>query len=267
MKEEALSLAAGFDDPVRRLNVLREYVQAFVLRVLHEQEAFSSIAFVGGTALRFLENLPRYSEDLDFSTHDPGGYRPESWLKKIKTELGLAGFDCAVTWNGRKPVNVAWVRLASLREEAGLSHRAEHKLSVKLEIDTNPPAGARLVRAVVRRHMVFALCHHDLPSLMAGKVRALLTRSYPKGRDWFDLMWYRAHRPPIEPNLDLLRNALDQTPGEDRVDAGRWRDLLVERLAGIDTTELLRDVGPFLERPRDRAHFTREHLLDALAIE
>ena len=56
-----------FDDPVRRLNSLREYLQAFIMRSLHESEASRAIAFVGGTALRFLEDLPRFSEDLDFS--------------------------------------------------------------------------------------------------------------------------------------------------------------------------------------------------------
>ena len=105
MRDEALALASGLDDPVRKKNVLREYVQAFALRSLHEREAFRSMAFVGGTALRFLWNLPRYSEDLDFSLVEPGGYDPVDWLRKLKSDLALAGFDASVTFNARRTVN------------------------------------------------------------------------------------------------------------------------------------------------------------------
>lgn len=52
MKEEALALVAAIEDPTRGLNLLREYLQAFALRSLHESEVFTRIAFVGGTALR-----------------------------------------------------------------------------------------------------------------------------------------------------------------------------------------------------------------------
>ena len=53
MKEQALSLVQGMDDPDQALNRLREYLQALALRSLHESEAFRPLAFVGGTALRF----------------------------------------------------------------------------------------------------------------------------------------------------------------------------------------------------------------------
>ena len=54
VKEEALSLVSDVPDPARRLNLLREYVQACVLRSLHESEAFLSLSFVG----RFGASIP-----------------------------------------------------------------------------------------------------------------------------------------------------------------------------------------------------------------
>jgi len=260
LKDEALALVAAIDDPARKLNLLREYVQAFVLRSLHESEAFSSLAFVGGTALRFLENLPRFSEDLDFSLEQPKLYAPERWLAKVRRELQLAGFDSRVTFNSRKTVNVSWIRIAGLPRDAGLSKRPEQNLSIKLEIDTRPPAGAEVLRTVVTRHMTFVLCHYTLSSLMAAKLHALLTRPYAKGRDWFDLIWYRGRRPPTEPNLGLLQSALDQTRGTGRVAANRWRAHLQDRLTRTDVAELARDVRAFLERPADRTLLTRENL-------
>jgi len=70
VKDEALALAAETSSPAQKLNILREFVQALTLRSLHESEAFVNLAFVGGTALRFVYSLPRFSEDLDFTLLD-----------------------------------------------------------------------------------------------------------------------------------------------------------------------------------------------------
>jgi predicted nucleotidyltransferase component of viral defense system len=260
MRDAALEVAREKVDPAQKLNVLREYVQASVLRSLHESEAFLCLSFVGGTALRFLFNLPRFSEDLDFSLETPAGYEPAHWMAKAKRDLVAAGFDVSASWNDRKTVHVAWFRFAGLLKQAGLSGMAAQKLSIKLEVDTRPPAGADTVTDIVNRHMIFAVRHHDLPSLMAGKIHALLVRSYPKGRDWYDGLWYRAQRPPVEPNLALLQNALDQTEGEGRYDAKKWRELIGKRLENLDATVLRDDVAPFLERPEDLQWLELAHL-------
>lgn len=92
MKEQALEIVANIADPGEKLNRLREYLQAFALRSLHESEAFQCLSFVGGTALRFLYNLPRFSEDLDFSLEKAQNYVPEKWLSKLRRDLEFSGF-------------------------------------------------------------------------------------------------------------------------------------------------------------------------------
>jgi predicted nucleotidyltransferase component of viral defense system len=99
VKSDALRLAESAPDPVAAGNLIREYVQASILRSLHESRAFESLSFVGGTALRFLYNLPRFSEDLDFSLETPERYAPENWLKKLKRDLGFQGFDATISLN------------------------------------------------------------------------------------------------------------------------------------------------------------------------
>ena len=155
MKEESLALIEGMTDTGQARNRLREYLQAFALRSFHESEAFRAVAFVGGTALRFLHNLPRFSEDLDFSLVSEAGYAGRDWMAKLKRDLVFAGFTPEVTWNDRKTVHTGWVRLAGLLHEAGLSGHPAEKLSIKVEIDTRPPAGAHCERRVVTRHLTF----------------------------------------------------------------------------------------------------------------
>lgn len=260
MKEQALELARGVGDPGDSLNRLREYLQALVLRSLHEAEAFRPLAVVGGTALRFLHNLPRFSEDIDLSLVSTTGYAGKEWMMKVKRDLTLAGFAPEITWNERSPVHVGWIRLSGLLHEAGLSAMRAEKLAIKLEVDTRPPIGSHCQRHIVTRYVTFLLQHYDLPSLLAGKLHAAITRKYAKGRDWYDLIWYLSQRPPIEPNLELLQNAVDQTQGKDTYDARSWRTVVQSRLNALDMRLIQRDVQPFLERRQDAALLTRENM-------
>lgn len=265
MKERAIVLAQHLESPAEKLNILREYLQAFVMRSLHESEAYTCLSFVGGTALRFAFKLPRFSEDLEFSLENPAGYAPVRWMEKLKRNLTLAGFDTAISWNDRKIVHTAWIKVAGLLKDVGLSAMTDQNLSIKLEIDSCPPAGAESVRTVINRHLMFAVRHHCLPSLMAGKVHALMTRKYSKGRDWYDLLWYLGHRPSTEPNPLLLQNALDQTQGMGTFRAADWRDMLLEKVRGLDFSKLGKDVEPFLERPQDAHLLTAAHFQSLLS--
>ncbi len=259
MKTEVLTLARKTPDPMDRLNIMREYLQARVLRSLHESQVFESLAFVGGTALRFLYNLPRYSEDLDFSLESKAGYTPLPWMRKLKRDLTYQGYDASVSWNEKTSVNVAWIGFTGIMKEAGLSGQSVEKLSIKIEIDTNPPVGATLQSTLVNRHTIFALRHYDLPSLMAGKVHALLAaRPYVKGRDWYDLLWYRSRRPPEEPNLPLLEAALAQSGIHYD---GDWRGALLRRIAELDFNGIANDVEPFLEHHEEARLLTAENLI------
>lgn len=274
MKSEALLLVENVSDPALKLNLLREYLQAFILRSLHESNAFDSLSFVGGTALRFLHGLPRFSEDLDFSLEQPKGYALQLWLDKIKRDLTFANFQIEVPLaNDRKTVHTAWVRTSELLKEAGLAAVPQQKLSIKLEIDTKPPAGATLETTLVNRQflatppgsiavnrqLMFALRHHDLPSLFAGKIHAMSTRDYLKGRDWYDLVWFRTLRiPRIEPNYVLLQNALHQTGANWQ--AKQWTEQLRVKLDALDFKALRADVTSFLEHQADAALLTKANI-------
>jgi len=100
--------------------------------------------------------------------------------------------------------------------------------------------------------------------LLAGKIRAVLTRQFTKGRDWYDLLWYLAKRPPLEPNLAFLEQALAQEPALfSGQTATEWRSLIMQKLHTLDWTAVTRDVQPFLEHPGD-IHQMSKPLLEQL---
>jgi hypothetical protein len=152
----------------------------------------------------------------------------------------------------------------------GLAHRRAHlacSLFPRTAARRRPPAGARCEKRIVTHEVSFLVQHYDLPSLFAGKLHAALQRTYTKGRDWYDVMWYLSRRPPVAPNILLLENALAQTAGGRAVQAARWKSLLRARLAVFDFAAVATDVQPFLEDPRDAALLTRENLLGCLDAE
>lgn len=259
MKQQALAIVSGITNPSDKLNLLREYLQAFTLRSLHESEAFTSLSFVGGTALRFLYNLPRFSEDLDFSLDSKANYDPEKWLAKLKRDLEFAQFEATLTWSTKTTVHNGWIKIKGLLKEAGLSGHADQAISIKWEIDTRPPVGATTETQVVNRHFLLALRHHDLPSLMAGKIHALGCRTYIKGRDYYDLLWYRGRTPPAVPNLTLLQNAVDQTE-KNPWKATDWKKILLDKFAATDFKTVVKDVERFLEHPEETGYLTQELL-------
>jgi len=254
MKEELLAQALRVTDIVERTNVARQYLQRQILAALAVSGAFQSLAFVGGTCLRFFHDLRRYSEDLDFSVETAEGYEPLKWMESIRLELVHQGFQPEVSWRTRHAVDFGWVKLSGLQYELGVAGTRDQRLSIKLEADRNPPAGARCQTTALTSPRLMAVRHYDVSSLMAGKINAVLSRPYAKGRDWYDLLWYLARR--IEPNPTLLNHGLAQTRSVYCSEARNWREGVASRLSSLDWNSVVRDVRPFLEDSAELKAFT-----------
>lgn len=260
MKEVVRQILASAPDITRRRNLLREYLQARLLQILQEEGAFLEWAFLGGTALRFLYALPRFSEDLDFSAHGPAETgRFGARLRKIKQRFSAEAYGVDLRVSEHKVVQSAFVHFRGLPHELELSPHPSETISIKLEVDTQPPEGAGMETSLVRRHVLLNLLHYDQASLLAGKLHALLVRRYTKGRDLYDLVWYLADPSWPEPNLEFLNAALAQTQWSGpKLDAHNWRQVIWEKLAGINWSQAAEDVRPFLERQEEMALITSE---------
>ncbi len=249
-----------------RRNRMREYLQSRILLFLQDRGAFTNWAFVGGTALRFLFRLPRYSEDLDFSLRTAGeDARFPELMESVARDFNAETYRVYVKTKTRTTVASALVKFSGLLYEMGISPHKDEALAVKVEIDTHPPAGAETTTSIVRRFDMIHILHYDRASLLAGKLHAVLSRKYTKGRDLFDLAWYLSDVEWPAPNIVLLDNALQQTgwPGP-AVTAAHWRKIVAEKLEGVDWNQARLDVSPFVERERDADFVSRDAILSML---
>jgi len=249
MKDYLIDLVQQAPSPMQGRNTAREYLQARILAVLQRAGAMIPLAFHGGTALRFLFSHGRYSEDLDFALEgDRQHFDFQSYLQAIRSELMLEGYSLELKVNDQKTVQSAFIRFPGLLYDLQLSGLRSEKLAIKLEVDTKPPVGAVLSTSVVRRFVVLQIQHHDRASLLAGKLHAILQRSYTKGRDIFDLLWFLSDPTWPPPNLVMLNNALAQTNRQGgEITGENWRTLVGARLRQLDWDNIQTDVSAFLE--------------------
>jgi len=256
-----ISLVTGRPAGVDGTNLMREYLQATVLASMQAARSLRPLAFHGGTCLRFIYRIARFSEDLDFALERPEfGFRFSEMIAGVIRDLTGQGYVVRATVNDEAAVRKAFIGFVGAEYEAGLSPHADKVFRIKIEVDSKPPAGAVLeTTGLVSFEHRLRLQHHDLPSLFAGKLAAVLQRQYTKGRDLYDLLWYLEDVRRPTPNVEMLVNALRQTdPSIGAIDEGMWPALAIERLSGVDWNAARADVERFLERPSEIESLTYE---------
>ena len=236
-------------------NVLQELMQHFVLAALSRAGLFSEAAFHGGTCLRILFGMNRFSEDLDFLLRQPTpDFAWAPYLEKTRRDCEEEGivFEAQDRSDAGRAVRKAFLKTDSVGQLLTLtlpySRNPRRKIKIKLEIDTNPPAGSHFQTGYITFPQTAAITTQTLESGFATKSHALLCREYTKGRDWYDFLWYISKA--TVPDFGLLGNALDQVgpwAGRKlRVTGGWYVDSVRQRIEEIDWDVARADVSRFV---------------------
>lgn len=267
-------------DADSRYEALRETLQEVILLGLYDAGFFNEAAFYGGTALRILHDLPRFSEDLDFSLLkvDPD-FNLRLYKEAIITAVNSFGFDVTMEFKEKaveSDITSAFVKGNTIKNLININVPADiayqfHKdqtIKIKLEIDVNPPLSFTTEQVLKLRPRAFTIRAFTLPCLYAGKVHAILCRTWgnrPKGRDWYDLVWYVAHG--VELDLLHLQARLAQSCKylesqkiviPDTLNERNIKELLLERVASVDISKAKLDVAPFIQDVRELALWSPE---------
>lgn len=249
----------------KNVNALREILQQLALLGLWRSKFFERAAFYGGSALRILYGLERYSEDLDFSllTADRT-FSLNRYGSALKQEL--AGFGFEVSFEPRQQVRRTAVESAFIktntleqmivieadRQLLGGIHPSQ-KLKIRLEVDVDPPDGFSTEFVPVLQPIPFGVRVYKLPDLFAGKMHALLCRKWRnrvKGRDWYDFVWYIANYPRLHlSHLERrMRQSGDYVHDED-LTPKKFKQILRDTVHGLNIDNARSEVEPFVPDP------------------
>ena len=252
-----------FTNDKDKYNYLREYLQLLILQILDEKGCFRNIAFLGGTALRILYDLKRFSEDLDFSLINTENYSFANIMKSIERELRLKNFDVTIRYKDHKTVASAFIKFNNILHQTNLTSLKDQKLLVKFEVDQKPPEGFKTEFTMINNEFLIGITHFDLPSLFAGKIHALLCRKYAKGRDYYDLTWYLTKN--IAPNYTLLNKSMEQTEQHKfNLTKKTLHVNLIKLIEQTDFAHIKKDIEPFLENPKEIRFFEKDVFLTLL---
>jgi len=247
------------------LNALKEITQEIALCALDRAHFFNKAAFQGGSCLRIVHGLNRFSEDLDFILFKPDNtFAWEPFLKSLQLEFKLYSleFDVIDRSQADRAVKMAFLKESSFGKVFVFTHPRgssdKQTIKIKLEIDTNPPAGSEFEKHFINFPYAFSIVSQDLPSLFASKCHALLCRPFIKGRDWFDFVWYVSKK--IVPNYAHLTQAIDQEGPWKKQNITVTKSWLIEAL-----TEKIEKID-WVNAKRDAENFLREQERESLKV-
>ena len=261
---------------------LREILQEIVLLGLSRAGFFEHALFYGGTALRILYGLDRFSEDLDFSLISPDeNFDLSVYEETVIEALHSFGFEVTIQMkNSDSAIKSAFLKgntsqhLLNIEapEEIVKTFGQGRLVKIKFEVDTQPPPNFESEKKILLVPSPFSIHVMTPPSLFAGKMHAILCRNWasrPKGRDWYDLVWYIANGYELDVkhlNARLKQNcAWQESQGltiDKDIDEQYIIELLKKRIADLDITAAKRDVEVFLSDKRVIDIWSKDFFMD-----
>jgi predicted nucleotidyltransferase component of viral defense system len=244
-------------------NALKEIIQEITLLGLWRSKYFEKAAFYGGSALRILYGLDRFSEDLDFSLLKKNkNFSLNKYCKAIEIELKSFGFSVTIEKKKKSVdsnIDSAFIKAGTLQnmimiDTPKLTTQRIHprkKMKIRIEVDVDPPQDFQVEAKYLFHPLPFSVNTYVQPDLFAGKLHAVLCRSWGnrvKGRDWYDLVWYVSR--DISVHLKHLENRMGQTGNLKKgiyLTEKMLKEMLLEKVKTINFDKAKKDVENLLK--------------------
>lgn len=249
-----------------KLNAVHEVMQQVALGGLYNGGFFNKAAFYGGTCLRIFHGLDRFSEDMDFSllATDPG-FRLDPYFEAITTEFAALGQSIDITTKektAQSTIQSAFLKSDTAQYDIHLGR--DRKIKIKIEVDTTPPLGFSTEQKLLLQPFSFYTNCFTLPDLFAGKMHALIYRSWKnrvKGRDWYDFEWYVRKNVAMDFRHFCERAYQFGSEEPGTLTPDRFRAILKDKIKETDIRQVKDDVMPFIKEQNKLNIWSTEYFL------
>ena len=212
--------------------MLKEYLQLLILDYLASTTYIGKMAFIGGTNLRLIQGIDRFSEDLDF---DCKGLTEEEFISMTDSVLLFLRHNNinVETRDMRNPKLTAFRRNFFFPEmlfSLGLTGHREERLLLKIEAQDQGVSYQPEIASINKMGFFFNVLVPPVDVLCAMKFAAILSRQ--KGRDFYDAIFLLSK---AKPNIDFLKARTGISSIQE------LKDALTERMKDIDLNHKMRD--------------------------
>lgn len=186
--------------------MLKEYIQLMILDFLSTSPYIQKVVFIGGTNLRLVKGIDRFSEDFDF---DCKNFSQDDFTKMtddILSFLRRSGLRAETRDKANDKLKAFRRNLyfPELLFELSLSGYREERFLIKVESQDQEYEYKPHIVNIKRAGFFFPFSVPPDSILCAMKLSALLTRQ--KGRDFYDAMFLLGQ---TEPDYEYLATKRD----------------------------------------------------------
>lgn len=201
---EILGFAQGYGlPPEKKRAILREYLQTKILSLIYRERISQNLFFVGGTALRLLRGLDRFSEDLDFDAVGIPSHQLRLLIDIVIHRLQQEDIDVELYQNNTRQKSYFELHFPSLLAQLQLSPNVNEKLMIKLDIESFWGGQKKETVFVNRYGFLATIVTKSLDQMTVEKLAAYLRRAETQPRDLYDLVWLLSRG--IKPDLNFAK--------------------------------------------------------------
>lgn len=216
--------------------LLREYLHFLILEIIFSSDVSTKLSFLGGTCLRIVYGIKRFSEDLDFDNKKLSSKEFVALANKIELELQRQGFDVETSVTAKKAIH-CHVKFSNILFENKLSEIKTEKIDIQIDtFDQGYEYKPELY--LLNKFNVFKQIRITPKEIiLSQKLWTITQRSKAKGRDFYDIIFLLQNTKPDMGFLNL------------KFGTSNWneaREKILRGIRDIDLDSMVKDVQPFL---------------------
>jgi len=221
--------------------LMREYLQYQILAIIFEHPLSRKLSFLGGTCLRIVHQLPRFSEDIDFDNKDLSEIEFGELSFHLEKELEKRGYIVEIK-AFKKGAFHCYIKFSKLLYQQGITPQKFEKILI--QVDTFDQGVEYAPELFILDKFEFFRQVRVTPKsvILSQKLWTITQRPSLKGRDFFDIMFLLQS---TQPDVAFLQAKFGPKSTPVIVEE------ILDDLSNVEWDEVSGDVRPFLFNPAD----------------
>ncbi len=219
---QILEFAKNSNVPIdKKRGIIREYLQSKFISYLYTLPKSNKISFVGGTSLRLIRGLNRFSEDLDFDNLGLTDAEVKILISEVARKFESENIRIELKDNTKENKTYFEFSFPDLLVNLNISTDPREKLMIKFDYSSLWKKQKTEVVLFNKYGFIENVVTNTLGNLLVQKLTAYLNRKVTQPRDIYDIIWLFSNGAKIDQDFvkdnslgDLLNKVIEKYKDE-----------------------------------------------------